>query len=199
LVVQFMQVVSALDEHLVGARARIIRRHHAGLARLAFLQAQVPRLPPVGVRVFLDPAPAVKLPDDLFPCIDVIKPNETEASIITGMSVCDPESARSAGRWLIERGVGQVIITLGDKGAVLCSGKDSRHFRAPSVNAIDSTGAGDIFSGALLAALAEGKETEAAIDFANHAAALSATRLGVIESIPTRAEVDAFIGGGARS
>ena len=76
---------------------------------------------------------------------------------------------------------------------MFCGEDQDRHFPAPSVRAIDSTGAGDIFSGALLAALAEGKDDPEAIEFANHAASLSTTRLGVIESIPTLAEVRAFM------
>ena len=143
----------------------------------------------LGTMTFLDPAPAAKLPDDLYPCIDIIKPNETEASILTGIGVKDVQSAESAGRWLLERGAGTAIITLGALGAVLVTGNTVKHFPAPRVEAIDSTGAGDIFSGSFMSALAEGIPVAEAIRFANAAAALSTTRLGVIESIPAREEV----------
>jgi ribokinase len=146
-----------------------------------------------GVLTFLDPAPAREIPEDTYRYIDIIKPNETEASIITGIKVHDTASAESAARWLVERGVKTVVVTLGEQGAMLVEGNIARHFPAPSVKAIDSTGAGDIFSGAFMAALASGKNTPEAIEYATAAAALSTTRLGVIDSIPSRKEVDSFI------
>ncbi|UCD28912.1 MAG: ribokinase [Planctomycetota bacterium] len=147
----------------------------------------------LGARTLLDPAPAVKIPDDLYPCIDYIKPNETEAAILTDIQVTDVKSAERAGKWFIERGVKTAIITLGAQGSVLIADGKSKHFRPPQVKAIDSTGAGDVFSGALIAALSQEKKIEDAIVFANHAAALSVTRLGVIESIPELKEVVAFL------
>jgi ribokinase len=143
----------------------------------------------LGTMTFLDPAPAAKLPDDLYPCIDIIKPNETEASVLTGIEVKDVRSAEAAGRWLMERGAGTAIITLGAQGAVLVTDNTVKHFPAPKVKAVDTTGAGDIFSGSFMSALAEGTPLDKAIRFANAAAALSTTRLGVIESIPAREEV----------
>ena len=138
---------------------------------------------------FLDPAPAAKLPDDLYPCIDIIKPNETEAGMLTGIEVKDMHSAEAAGRWLLERGAGTTIITLGAQGAILVTLDIVKHFPAPRVQAVDTTGAGDIFSGSFMSALAGGIPLDEAIRFANAAAALSTTRLGVIESIPGREEV----------
>jgi len=143
----------------------------------------------LGTKTLLDPAPAVKIADDLFPCIDYIKPNETEATILTGIQVNDITSAEKAGTWLVEKGVKTAIITLGDQGVVLSTDGKAKHFRPPQVKALDSTGAGDIFSGALVTALSQDKSIEDAIVFANHAAALSVTRLGVIESIPKLDEV----------
>jgi len=143
----------------------------------------------LGTMTFLDPAPAAKLPDGLYPCIDIIKPNETEAGILTGIEVKDVRSAEAAGRWLLERGAGTAIITLGALGSVLVTRDIVKHFPAPTVQAVDTTGAGDIFSGSFMSALAEGIPLDEAIRFANAAAALSTTRLGVIESIPAREEV----------
>lgn len=147
----------------------------------------------LGSITFLDPAPAALLPADLYPCIDIIKPNETEAGVLTGIEVRDVRSAESAGRWLLERGAGTAIITLGALGAVLVTGNTVKHFPAPQVKAIDTTGAGDIFSGSFMSALAEGIAVDEAIRFANAAAALSTTRLGVIESIPGRKDVEGML------
>ncbi|MEN8227711.1 MAG: ribokinase [Bacteroidota bacterium] len=147
----------------------------------------------LGVPVYLDPAPARKLPDDIYPCIDIIKPNETEAYTLSGIEVKDRESAVEAGRWFLERGVKSVLVTLGEQGAVLVNSEGSEYFPAPEVEAIDTTGAGDIFSGAFFYALQQGKEIREAIEFAIMAASLSATRLGVIESIPEMDEIHAFI------
>lgn len=147
----------------------------------------------MNVMTLLDPAPAVKLPADLFRHIDIIKPNETEAEILTDIKVDDAVNARKAGKWFLDKGVKHVVITLGSKGAYYTNGKQSKFIESPKVNSIDSTGAGDIFSGSLMSALACGKDMEESIIFANHAAALSVTKLGVIDSIPKIDDVNAFI------
>jgi ribokinase len=146
-----------------------------------------------GVLTFLDPAPAREIPEDMYQYIDIIKPNETEASIITGIKVDDITSAESAGRWLVKRGVKTAIITLGEQGSLVVEGNTAMHFPAPSVKAIDSTGAGDIFSGVFMSALASGKATAQAIEYATAAAALSTTRLGVTDSIPLPDQVAGFM------
>jgi ribokinase len=143
----------------------------------------------LGAVTFLDPAPAVKIPEEIYPCIDIIKPNETEASILSGIKVTGIPEAEAAGAWFLKQGTGTAIITMGELGAVLVSRDAVKHFQAPKVQAVDSTGAGDIFSGALMSELAGGKNIEQAIPYANAAAALSTTRLGVIESIPSLDEV----------
>jgi len=146
----------------------------------------------LGLLTFLDPAPAVRLPEDLYPCIDYIKPNETEAAILTGVRVEGLDSAEEAGRWLVGKGVRTAIITLGEQGATVVTAESCRHFYPPRVKAVDSTGAGDVFAGALLAGIAQGRDVCSAVQFANHAAALSVTRLGVIEAIPELQETLAF-------
>ena len=143
----------------------------------------------LGVPTFLDPAPAVKLPEDLYPCLDYIKPNETEASTLAGIEVTGIASAEDAGRWFIDKGVKTAIVTLGEHGAVLVTNGKTEHFYPPKVKAVDTTGAGDIFAGALLMAMAEGKPIEEAINFANHAASISVTRRGVISAIPQTSEI----------
>jgi len=149
----------------------------------------------LGVKTLLDPAPAIKLDERLYPLIDYIKPNETEATLLTDIAVTDAENAAKAGRWFLDRGVGHAIITLGARGSVLVTGKASTFFPAPKVTAVDSTGAGDIFSGAFMTALSQNKDIAEAIVFASHAAALSTTRLGVVESIPELEEVMKFMAG----
>jgi ribokinase len=140
----------------------------------------------------LDPAPATKLPEGLFPCIDYIKPNEHEAEVLTGIPVRRVEDAMRAGRWFIEHGVKTAIVTLGERGAVWTTQSSQGHCSPPAVHAIDTTGAGDIFSGAFMAAISKGEPLEESIQFANTAAAISVTRLGVVEAIPQLAEVEAF-------
>jgi ribokinase len=143
----------------------------------------------MGIMTFLDPAPARPLPADLYPCIDIIKPNETEATILTGIQVTGPASAEEAGCWFLDHGVKTAIITLGEHGATLVSRDGIDHFYPPKVKAIDTTGAGDTFAGAFLTALWQGQSIRDAINFANHAAAISTTRLGVIDAIPSVEEV----------
>jgi ribokinase len=156
---------------------------------LAIVDYAIRKVHSMGVATLLDPAPAAKLPEDLYPCIDYIKPNETEATTLTGISVADPASAEKAGRWLLEHGVGTAIVTLGKEGAVLVTRNRTEYFLPPEVDATDSTGAGDVFAGALMAAISQGMSIEEAIVFSNQAAALSVTRLGVIDAIPSQSEV----------
>ena len=162
--------------------------------KLEVIDYAIRKVHSMGAQTLLDPAPAVKLPEDLFPFIDYIKPNETEAAILSGIQVEDATSAEKAGQWFLDHGVKTAIITLGEQGSVLVTDGKVAHFAPPQVDAIDTTGAGDVFSGALMTALSQGKTIEDSIVFANHAAALSVTRLGVIEAIPKLEEVLAFIG-----
>ena len=143
-----------------------------------------------GVKFVLNPAPACKLPDFLLSCVDILTPNETEAEIISGIKVTDTESAAAAARKIMETGVGQVIVTLGSKGALLCSDKEQTLVPAFKVRAVDTTAAGDIFNGALCVALSEGKEMVNAIRFASAASSISVTRKGAQASAPYRNEVD---------
>ncbi len=146
----------------------------------------------MGVKTLLDPAPAIKLPEELYKYIDIIKPNETEATILTGIEVTNKETAEVAANWFLDKGVKNVIITLGSQGVLYVDKEKIEFFKGIKVKAIDSTGAGDIFSGALMSQIAQDKSIDNSINFANHAAALSVTKLGVIESIPTLKEVENF-------
>ena len=147
----------------------------------------------LGVPVFLDPAPAVPLPEDIFPLVKIIKPNETEAEILTGVAVSDVDSAIEAGSTLTGWGCEHAIVTLGERGAVHVDTSGYCHYPPPAVHAVDSTGAGDIFSGAFLAGLAAGQSMDQAIRFAVAAASRSTEKLGVIESIPSSDDVSALL------
>jgi ribokinase len=147
----------------------------------------------MGGMTFLDPAPAQPLPEDLYPYISILKPNNGESSLLSGLPVESVEQAMVAGEWFRARGVGTVIITLGKLGTVLVTADTSQYFPSPDVTPVDSTGAGDIFSGAFLASFAGGKPIPAAIRFANAAAALSTERYGVVDSIPTMESVLALL------
>ena len=140
-----------------------------------------------GVPVILNPAPARKLPRSLYPLVDWITPNETEAELLTGIKVTDSASAAEATAALMRRGVGHVIITMGSKG-VYC-GDCGRLFPCKKVKAVDCVAAGDTFNGAFAVAFAEGKDCAEAIDFAQKAAAISVTRPGAQPSVPYRREV----------
>ena len=139
------------------------------------------------VSVILNPAPARKLPRTLYPLIDWITPNETEAELLTGVKVTDAASAAKATAALMKRGVGHVIITMGSKG-VYC-GDCGKLFPCRRVKAVDCVAAGDTFNGAFAVALAEGRGCADAIDFAQKAAAISVTRPGAQPSIPYRKEI----------
>lgn len=142
-----------------------------------------------GVPVVLNPAPACALPEALFGCLDLITPNESEAELLTGITVTDEVSAAAAAEALCGRSVRRVIITMGSRGAYVYEGGAGRLVPAVKVEAVDTTAAGDVFNGALAVALTEGHTLEAAAGFAVRAAAVSVTRMGAQASAPRRAEV----------
>ena len=146
-----------------------------------------------GVRTILNPAPAKPLPDELLRLTDLCVPNETEAALLTAIATDTPEGAAAAARSLCGRGPRAVIVTLGSRGCLVDEGRGAEHFAARPVAAVDSTGAGDAFLGALAAALAKGIGLREAVPLAGAAATLSVTRPGAQASFPTRAEVDAFL------
>ncbi len=141
-----------------------------------------------GTKVVLNPAPAAELSAEIYPHIHVITPNEIEAEGITGVRMNGKDSVVKAAKVLHERGVDYVVITLGKDGALLYDGSPTWIPGIPT-NAVDTTGAGDVFNAALTVALSEGKHAEEAVAFANQAAAVSITRYGAIPSIPLRNEL----------
>jgi ribokinase len=147
-----------------------------------------------GARTILNPAPAVDLPPDMLALCDVVTPNQTEAAALAGRPVGTPEGHSAALRALVAQGAGAVALTLGEEGALYFDG--ARTWHCPAFHAgpaVETTGAGDAFNGALAVALAESMEAPEALHFATAAAALSVTRAGAAASMPGRAEIDALV------
>jgi ribokinase len=141
-----------------------------------------------GKKVILNPAPAADLPQNLFEKIYLITPNRIEAELLSGIKITDRDTTMKAAKSLLDRGVKHVIITLGKEGAVSYNG-EFEWIPAETVEPSDTTGAGDVFNGALTVGLAEGLSMSDAVRFANKAAAISITRYGAIPSIPYRKEM----------
>jgi len=152
-----------------------------------------------GIPVWFNPAPAVKPEPSLLPLIHTCILNETEIEVITGAKVSGAEDAERAAGRLLEAGVTQVVVTLGDKGCVR-AGRDGESVHVPAfkVRAVDTTAAGDTFIGAMAAASSEGKPVMEALRFAAAASALAVTRHGAQASIPSRDEVERLLSGSIR-
>jgi ribokinase len=146
-----------------------------------------------GVPAILNPAPAQALDDELLRLVHYLTPNEGEAGRLVGVEVTGLETARTAGERLVERGAQVVIVTLGSEGALVCDGERAVHYPAFPVTAVDTTAAGDAFSGALAAGVAAGGTLEQALPLANAAAALTCTRRGAQSSLPDRPTVERFL------
>ena len=146
-----------------------------------------------GVKILLNPAPAVQLSDDLLSMVDIFTPNESECEIITGLEIKDIEDAKKAVHYLHhQKGIPQVIITLGERGVVYNNDSVLIHKVPPKVTAVDTTAAGDSFTGAITLALAEGKDIDEAVDFGMLVGALTVTKKGAQTSLPIREEVELF-------
>lgn len=147
-----------------------------------------------GVKIILNPAPAEPLSDELLGKIDILTPNETEASILCGgIQVESIEDARKAAKYLLDKGVANVIVTLGEKGALLVNAELDEVIASLKVDVIDTTGAGDAYNGGLAAALSEGKNLLEAARFANVAGALSVTKIGTAPAMPYRKDIDKLL------
>jgi ribokinase len=147
-----------------------------------------------GALAILNPAPATWLDDDVLRDVDVLTPNASELRILLGLPPDDETDALALARRLQERGVRNLVVTLGAEGAlVVCEDGVSEHIPCAEVAVVDSTGAGDAFTSALAVALAEGNTLADAARFAACAGALACTALGVIPSLPRRAEVEQLL------
>lgn len=140
-----------------------------------------------GVYVILNPAPACKLPSEIFPLIDLMTPNQTESEFFTGIHVNDEATAAQAAQALRDMGVGDIVMTMGSKGSMGFTSAGEQFFTpAKKVKAVDATAAGDTFCGALAVALSEGRSLPEAAEFATSASALTVQKRGAQESLPYR-------------
>jgi ribokinase len=169
-------VVCQLEIPLEAARAALVQGHQRGLLTM------------------FNPSPAQPVPDDMLRLAAWLILNEIEAAVLTGVGVRDAPTSREAGRILLDRGAGGVVVTLGDQGAELVSRNGVAGVAAAKVAAVDTTGAGDAFAGAFAVALARGLAPATALVYANAAAGLATTRLGAQPSLPTDAEVRRLLG-----
>lgn len=146
------------------------------------------------VPVALNPAPVQPIPEELYSKVTVLTPNETEAERLSGIPVKDLEGAKRAAAYFRSKGVKYAVITLGANGVYISSEEFEGHVPAFKIdNVVDTTGAGDAFSGGLCAALAEGKGIKEAAIFGNAVAGLNVTKVGTAPAMPTRQEVDDFL------
>jgi ribokinase len=147
-----------------------------------------------GVPTILNPAPAAALPETIYPLCDYLTPNETEAAALTGTPVTDLASAEAAATALLNRGVRNVVLTLGAQGALIKNNTLTCHISAVDAGpVVETTGAGDAFNGGLATALAEGLDLIESTRFACAVAGISVTRPGTAPSMPHRTEIDAIL------
>jgi len=147
-----------------------------------------------GAIIILDPAPARPLSDEFLSKIDILTPNEIEASMLCDNILVETvEDAKKAADILLSKGARNVIVTLGEKGALLANGKGKHHIKSLKVESIDTTGAGDAYNGGLATALAEGKDLFEAAKFANVVGGLCVTKMGTAPSMPFREEIEKLL------
>jgi ribokinase len=147
----------------------------------------------LGVRVIWDPAPALDEVRSAYDAVDVLTPNQTEATFLTGLDVTDVASATAAAEALRGLGVPLAVVKLGELGVYYASGSESGHVESFDVEAVDTIAAGDAFGAGLTVALCEGKSVRDAVQLGAAAGALAVTRPGAQEAMPERHEVDALI------
>jgi len=146
-----------------------------------------------GALVILNPAPAQALTGELLRDVNILTPNKLEAEMITGMAIADDASLHRVAQHILEKGVDNVMITLGRRGVFVASANGMELIPAYKVRVVDSTGAGDVFSGSLAAFLAGGMNIEEAAKMAIASSSLSVTRMGAQLAAPLRSEVESFI------
>ena len=201
-----------------GANGKVTSKDFEALkieAKILLLQLEIPLKTVIhaakwgkqkGMIVILNPAPARELPDELIANVDYILPNETELNLLSGVPVTDITSAEKAARGLLARGAKNVVVTLGEKGALFVSNKQVSQAAAHKIEVVDTTAAGDAFIGGFASKLLESdsslsktKQQAAslhinAVKYANACGALAATKFGAQPSLPTKEEVEHYIG-----
>ncbi|MGM8211294.1 ribokinase [Virgibacillus sp. W0430] len=158
------------------------------------VEATVEQAQQLGKTIILNPAPYQEVTAELLSKVTYITPNETEATLLTGVEVNDEASAREAAAILQEKGVQTVIITLGKKGCFIHDGTDEGRFvQAFQVEAVDTTGAGDAFNGAFATFIADGFPLDEAVIRANAVGALSVTKIGTAPAMPYKEDLEQFL------
>ncbi|MEM9771205.1 MAG: ribokinase [Cyanobacteria bacterium P01_D01_bin.73] len=190
--------------HIIGNVELDQLKQHLPQAQILLLQLEIPLSVVIAaaqwakaarVMVVLDPAPAPDaLPDELYAAVDILTPNETEASRLVGFPVTDQDSAAIAAKKLQSKGIDTVIITLGDRGSFCATPTETFFTPAIPVNVVDTVAAGDAFNGAIATALCHGQPWKNAVRWATCAAGLSCTRSGAQLSLPNRQDVDKVTG-----
>ena len=183
-----------LNPEEVSVNASLFREARVVLTQLEIPMATVQKAAELakenGDIFILNPAPANTLPQDLLALIDYLTPNETELELLSGRVVTDLNSAGKAAQILVEQGVKNVVVTLGEQGALLVNKDGAIHFPAKKVVAVDTTAAGDAFNGAMAFSLAQGRPIEKAIELANAVAGIAVTKLGAQASMPKLCDVE---------
>lgn len=181
-----------LEAALDGAQVLLLQLEVPLDAVLAAAQAAKRR----GIFVILDPAPAptYKLPAELYAAADLITPNEHEAMLLTGFPIGNPAEAERAARELVARGVQHAIVKMGSRGAVWFDGHSVHTLSPFKVTAIDTVAAGDAFNGGVAAAISEGLPLAEALRWGMATGALSVTKSGAQQSMPSRAELLVMLG-----
>ena len=145
-----------------------------------------------GAITILNPAPAQPIQPEDLAHVDILTPNTSEARILLGLPPADPSPPVDLARRLLNMGVGQVVVTMGEAGALIVRGSEATQVPAVPIEAVDVTGAGDSFNAALALCLGEGMSLEGSVEFAVRAGAFTARHLGVIAGLPTRRELAGF-------
>jgi ribokinase len=178
-----------IDERLKTTKLLILQLE----MRLDVTKEIIRRAHSYGVKILLNPAPAVKLEKEILGMVDYLTPNETELSILTGMSTGTDDEVVRASKKLLSYGVKTVIATLGERGALIATEGSVEFIKGYKVKAVDTVAAGDSFNGALAVAVTEGKALSEAVKFANAMGALTVTKQGAIPSLHTRKQVEEFL------
>ena len=137
-----------------------------------------------GLKVILNPAPAAEIPDEIYPYVFALTPNETETELLTGVEVNSLAKAQEAATILLNKGLSHLLITMGSQGAYYQSAETKNFIPTRQVQAVDTTAAGDCFNGALAVAISQANNWESSIQFACEAATLSVTKMGAQASMP---------------
>ena len=194
-------VVPGANSTVGQAELRHLESYLSG-AKILLLQLEIPmeivlaaakKAHQSGITVILDPAPAQSLPEELYPFVDILTPNTTEATILAGFPVEKKTDAEKAAGIFLDRGVQRVIIKMGVMGAYLKDQSTERLYPALPVKAVDTVAAGDAFNGALSAALSLGFNLEEAMHWAIAAGAIAVTRAGAQTAMPDRDELLKFM------